>query len=112
MSSCHIFSLADPNPVPSVFLYDVIEDYGESCCGHSLHTWDDGERMLVRCRECGAYVLIQRSEFHSFSDAPDSYYIDYFDVSGAEEARELNQRYDGYALESSFTGKHIALVIR
>lgn len=107
MGSCHIFNISDINSIRKIFHYDVIENYGDSCNGHSLHTWDDGERLLVKCKECGAYVLIQFSEFHSFSDEPDAYYTDYFDVSGAEEVRELNQKYDGFELEREFSGKHI-----
>ena len=83
--------------------FEIIENYGDEAYGHILHTWDDGERMLARCRKCGGYILIQKSEFHSFSDdGADSYYTDYFPVNGTEEVDELNRKYDGFALETSF----------
>lgn len=107
---CHIFGWYNKlrrKTVPRWFRYDIVEDYGDSCNGHLLHTWDDGKRILVRCRMCGCYVLIQRSEFHSFTDAPDAYYIDYFAVSDPEEARMLNQKYNGSQLELEFEGPHI-----
>lgn len=106
---CHIFSQNDTKNLFHTFKYDVVEDYGDTCNGHPLHTWDDGKRMLVRCKTCGAYVLIQRSEYHSFTDAPDGYYLAYFSVSGPADARELNRKYDGFQLETQFKEPHIAI---
>ena len=85
---------------------ETVEDYGDRCGEHFLHTWDDGRRILLRCKACGGYVLLQKSEFHSFSD-DDSYYNDYFPVSGPEEAAELNRKYDGFGIESKFPGRYI-----
>ena len=36
--------------------WDWIESYGDSAYGHYLHTWDDGERALLRCRKCGGLI--------------------------------------------------------
>lgn len=109
---CHIFKWYNKfrkKSLPNRFHYEILEDYGDSYNGHPLHTWDDGKRMLVRCKKCGCYVLIQRSEFHSFTDEPDAYYIDYFAVSGPEEASALNREFDGFRLETEFAGPHIAI---
>ena len=43
---------------------------------------------------------MQKSEFHGSES--DSYYTDYFPVSGAREARLLNETYDGFEIEKSF----------
>ena len=77
-----------------------VEDYGDRCEGHFLHTWDDGYRRLLRCRACGGYLLLQSSEFHGFRD-DDSYYSDYFPVSGPEEAAERR----GMTVSEMFVGK-------
>ena len=87
---------------------EIVENYGDRCAGHFLHTWDDGCRILYRCKACGGYVLEQRSEFHSFSDnSSDGYYKDYFPVSGPEEAEELNERYSGFEIEREFEGRYL-----
>ena len=57
--------------------YEVVEKYGDECNGKYLHTWHDGERFLCRCKNCGGYILIQRSELHS-AYGDDSYYVDFF----------------------------------
>lgn len=64
---------------------------------------------MVKCKDCGSYVLIQQSEFLSFTDAPNGYYTDYFAVDGPDEAQELNLKNDGFQLESHFNGPHITL---
>ena len=79
-----------------------LADYGSFQYGHSLHTWDDGERFLAKCGRCGGYILIQSSEFHSFTDSDDSFFTDFFPVSSPEEAEELNRRYDGFQIERDF----------
>lgn len=81
-----------------------IEDFGDYCNGHYLHTWDDGHRYLCRCKECDALVLVQFSEFHAYDD---SYYKDYFHVNSREEAIEINQKYDGYQVERESNLKRI-----
>ena len=84
--------------------YEVVERYGDMCGDIVLHTWDDGERFLGKCRRCGGYILIQKSEYHAFDD---DIYVDYFPVSGPEEAHELNRRYSGYMIENSFPGRYL-----
>ena len=79
--------------------YKVVADYGREAHGHSLHTWDDGKRVLAKCKNCGGYLLIQYSEYHGASD---DYYTDYFPVSSPVEVNEINQKYDGFALEFEF----------
>lgn len=86
----------------------LVEDYGHSAYGHPLYTWDDGGRCLVRCGKCGGYILIQSSEFHSFSDnSDDSYYTDFFPVSSPEEAEDLNIKYDGFSIETEFRDRYL-----
>ena len=84
--------------------FEKIRDFGDYQYGHYLHTWDDGYRVLVKCRSCGGYILIQSSEYHGFDD---DYYTDYFPVSSEEEADELNRKYSGYAIEFEFKEKYL-----
>lgn len=85
---------------------EVVEDYGSSCNGHQLHTWDDGGRVLLRCKACGGYLLRQDSEFHGF-ESDDAYYTDYFPVSGPEEAGRLNAELDGWQIERRFGRRYL-----
>ena len=80
--------------------HELVTDYGGAAHGHRLHTWDDGYRMLMRCKTCGGFYLLQASEFHGMED--DDYYTDYFPVDGPEEADELNRLYDGFEIEEKF----------
>ena len=79
--------------------WEVVEDFGDFKYDHPLHTWDDGKRILGKCKECGQLILLQKSEYHDFNNGDDSSYVDYFAVSSIEEADELNKRFDGYDLE-------------
>ena len=98
---CVAFEMEDANKALQHMDREVIEKYGRKCNGHFLFTWDDGERILYRCKACGGFILAQFSEFHSFND-DDKYYDDFFPVSGPEEAEEINNRYDGWQIEESF----------
>lgn len=82
---------------------EQVQFYGSVCGNNNLYTWDDGYRTLMRCKNCGGYILVQISEFHGMED--DMYYADYFPVSGPEEAGLLNREYDGFAIEEKFPGK-------
>ena len=104
---CIAFELADPKEAYDHLNYELVEDYGDYAYGHYLHTWDDGHRFLARCRGCGGYILIQCSEYHSFTDAPDGYYTDWFPVKAPEEADMLNQKFDGFAIEREFEGRYL-----
>lgn len=84
----------------------VVEDYGDNCNGHFLHTWDDGHRMLMRCGLCGRYVLCQISEFHGKDDA---YYVDYFPLESREQADEFNEKYNGFQIEEVFDKPWVAV---
>ncbi len=86
--------------------YEKVTEYGDEAYGHFLYTWDDGERLLARCKKCGGYILIQRSEYHGFTD-DDSYYTDFFPVDSPEEADELNRRYDGFSIEREFPKRYL-----
>ena len=104
---CHIFEFEDPQDAYDAMDVENIEDYGDVQYGHFLHVWDDGKRMLKRCRKCGAYILYQRSEYHGFSD-DDSYYSDWFPVDGPDDADRLNKEFDGWSIEREFQGKWLA----
>lgn len=106
MAKCIAFKMKDVNEAFAHMDYELVCNYGDYANGHYLHTWDDGERLLVKCRNCGGYALIQRSEFHNFSGC-DSYYTDYFPVDSETKAKEYNQKYDGYDLENEFKGKYM-----
>ena len=106
--ACIAFKLSDLADAWEHMDIEIVKDYGDFAYGHLLHTWDDGKRMLARCKKCGGYILIQKSEFHSFSDfSSDSYYTDYFPVGGFADADKLNREYDGFSLESEFPSRYI-----
>lgn len=104
---CIAFKFADPREAYGHMKYDLVKDYGGFAYGHYLHTWDDGNRFLARCRNCGGYILIQSSEYHSFTDAPDGYYTDWFPVESPEEADMLNQKFDGFMIEREFEDRYL-----
>ena len=104
---CHIFMMDSADEAYKEMDFETVIDYGDEQYGHYLHVWDDGGRKLLKCRKCGAYVLMQKSEYHSFTEAPDGYYTDWFPVSGPEEADELNRKYGGLALEQNFAGRNL-----
>lgn len=105
MKTCKAFKITDPVEQEK-HLHKIvkIEDFGDYCNGHYLHTWDDGRRYLCRCPECDALILVQFSEFHACED---SYYKDYFPVESREEAISLNERYDGWQIERDYEGQRI-----
>lgn len=82
----------------------LVADYGDMCEGHCLHTWDEGGRTLLRCNECGGYLLRQVSEFHGRGD---SLYEDYFPVDSPEQAEELNRTLDGWQIEREFGRRYL-----
>lgn len=106
MAKCIGFQMKSVEEAIEHMDYEVVRDYGDYAYGNCLYTWDDGERFLARCKKCGGYLLIQHSEFHSFT-GDDSYYTDYFPVDSEQEAEELNKQYDGSAIEEKFPGKYI-----
>ena len=108
MSICKAFLMDDPKEAYAHIRknFETMTEYGDFAYGHALYTWDDGHRTLGRCRECGALIMIQRSEFHSFTD-DDSYYADFFPIGSVREAEQLNRDYDGFAIERSFPRRYL-----
>ena len=104
---CRAFDLEDVEKAWEHLDLVIVKDYGEYAYGHFLHTWDEGKRMLAQCRSCGGFILIQKSEFHSFSGGDDSYYADYFPVEDEKEAEQLNRMYDGFEIEKNFSGRYL-----
>ena len=82
-----------------VFFYGAAYYNPKGRLEHYLHTWDEGARSLVKCKKCGAFFLVQDSEYHGRED---SYYTDWYQVEGEKEAERLNAMFDGYALESRY----------
>ncbi len=93
---CHIYENADAKEAYDSFRGELIKEYGDDVTlddGTVLHgnyMWDDGSRSLVRCKKCGGLLIMQSSEYHSFSDSPDGYYKDWIPVASEEEADLLN----------------------
>ncbi len=86
---------------------ELVEDYGGFCNDHYLYIGDDGKRLLYKCKRCGGFILAQCYEV--FGEFDDEYFVDYFPVSGQEEAADLNERYDGHQIKELFAGKYITL---
>jgi tetratricopeptide (TPR) repeat protein len=107
---CCIFSFPDADAAARNFDFEIVESYGDAyrdCHGkvvHYLHTWDDGDRTLIRCRKCGALLLRQDSEIHDMSYGNDSYYTRLVPVESRDEALAYNKKYSGYALENEYKG--------
>ena len=102
MAKCLAFEMDDLRAAWKHMKLEVVEDYGDHAYGHYLHCFDDGKRELRRCKTCGGYVLVQKSEFHSFSDGNDDYYTDYYPVEDVQEADEINRNYNGDKIEDAF----------
>ncbi len=106
MAYCICFDMEDVSQAMEHMECEYVQSYGDEAYGHLLYTWDDGERILARCKKCGGFILIQKSEYHGFSD-DDSYYTDYFPVDSPEEADELNRKYDGFSIETKLPKKYL-----
>ncbi len=93
---CHIYDIEDAKEAYVSFKGELVKEYGDDVAledGKVLHDnymWDDGSRYLVRCRKCGGLLIMQTSEFHSFTDGPDGYYKDWIPAASVEEADLLN----------------------
>ncbi|HEX3023261.1 MAG TPA: hypothetical protein VHP81_12825, partial [Lachnospiraceae bacterium] len=102
---CCIFGFDNIEEAVKAMNFEFIKDYGDTFLNedgsikHYLHTWDDGERRLVRCKNCGAYFIRQASELHG---SEDSYYIDWYQVESPDIAEKLNEIYSGWALEAEY----------
>ncbi len=83
--------------------YERVRFYGSTFEGKRLHTWDDGSRTLYRCKDCGAYILVQESEVHM----PDHTYITIIPVEDERHAEHINRTVSAYELEMNYPGKTI-----
>lgn len=104
MKICCTFEIENARKAGNALDCEVIERYGDTCEGHPLFCWDSGSRRLVRCRKCGALLLVQSSEYHGFGD---DYYVDYFPVESREQALQFNCEWDGFALEQNYEGVYL-----
>lgn len=110
MEKCIAFEMEDAKKALNHIKenWEEIEEYDNHKYGHPLYVWDSGCRVLGRCKSCNKLILYQCSEFHG-QDGNDSYYDDYFPVSSAEEAEELNKKYDGFEIESNLDKKWLCI---
>lgn len=99
---CCLFQ-KEPLSVPKFFEnMELLIDYGgeyfysDGSLRHRYYVWDDGDRTLQRCKNCGALFLVQSDEYHG----PDSndLYIDCFPVDSREQADQINREYSGFDL--------------
>ncbi len=103
---CHIYEIPDAYKAYDEIKVGWAKEYGDNVSledGTVLHwnyVWDDGKRFLIRCKACGGLLLIQCSEFHSFTDDPDGYYEDWIPVSSVEESDLLNILYGPWELDN------------
>lgn len=70
-----------------------------------LYRWDDGKdgyRKLARCKNCGAYFLVQCYKLSKFADSEAHMHEDWYAVSDEAEADKLNHKYTGPQLEREF----------
>ena len=105
MSKCIAYNMKDVLEAWKHMKCEVVEDYGRKAYGHYLFVWDEGGRILLRCKNCGGYVLRQDSEFHGMED--DDYYTDFFFVDSPEEADELNRKYSGEEIEFEYSDRFL-----
>ena len=102
---CHIFEYDNVEEAVKAMDFETIKEYGDEFLNedgsvkHYLHTWDDGERELLRCKKCGAYFIRQDSEYHSFDD---SYYTDWFQIEIPNDAEKLNELFNGWEIERKY----------
>ena len=83
----------------------VVARYGSTYEGKWLHLWDEGDRTLFQCLSCGGCFLVQRSSFFGQNNITR---IDYFPVTGPDEAESLNHRWDGWQIENSFPERYLS----
>ena len=88
--------------------FDDVEDFGGAGEGY---TWGDGNRKLLRCRNCGALFLNYRISFLSMGYDSDSITYSYLlPVAGRSEALEYMDKYIGpVGLSDSYEGLKIWL---
>ena len=99
---CCAFKKDDPEEAKRDFINNLkfIEDYGSSL---RVHTCDSGERWLAKCKKCGCYVIVQQSE----TWYTDHDYYDYIPVLSLKHGRYVNEKYDGYEIETKYPYKKL-----
>lgn len=110
MKLCCVFSYDTPYKAINHFEYDVVRDLGnkvyndDGSIKHSTYAWDSGGRKIIQCKKCNAIFLYQWSEFHDSIGDQDSFYENYFLVESFTEAISLNNKHNGFELETKHTG--------
>ena len=101
---CHVWEMEDAGEARKSFRGTVVREYDEytdledGTVLHWNYMWDEGDRYLLRCNECGGLMMVQKSEFHSCFD-DDDYYSDQIPIASVEEGDLLNILWDGLDME-------------
>ncbi len=107
LKPCIAFDMEDAREAYHHMSFITVEDYGGRIYGHDVHVLKSGSRSLLCCENCGGYALGQYSEYWNPVSKERKDYVDYFPVSGPEEADELNRKYDGSAIEKEFPKRYL-----
>jgi hypothetical protein len=114
---CCIFSFETAEEALGNLDFEILELYGnkqynlDGTYKHSLHSGDEGGRMLIRCKKCGALFLRQYSKYDSESEGipgPNGHYTCFFPVKNREEALDYNERYDKISIKYDYQGIWLA----
>lgn len=108
---CKAFGMESPNAAYNHLVGEnrvKIRDYGDRYNAHFLHCDDDGKRILFWCKECEAFYLMQKSEFHGMGD--DIYSSAFFNISGYEEADNWNNLFNGDELLEKYPYKYLSVM--
>ncbi len=105
---CHIYQIGNPQEAGNGLDYEGIKGYGdETYIGshrvHVNHEMEDGWRGLVRCKKCGALLLVQHSSYEAMDSDYDGSFYDWIPVWSEREADLLNLYLDADELANSQT---------
>jgi len=107
---CCLFDFENISQAHIQMNFKMIRDFGDTAYNsdgsvkHYLHTWDDGDRILVQCQNCGAFFIVQSSEYHGQED---SYYRDWYQVEDEQRAIVINNMLGGWDLENKYNAPWI-----
>ena len=111
MKRCCLFSYNTAEEAMAQKPFKRIEVFGnkqlnpDGTVKHWLHSGENGERMLVKCKKCGALFLWQSSYMTWRNDTV--YHELILPVENRETALEYNEKYNGWFLESNYCGLYI-----
>ena len=109
---CHIYNSPDIEQDVKDWDTESVKGYGEETrfpdgtIAHENYECDDGGRGLVRCKKCGALLLVQYSDYEAMDSDYDGHYADWIPVWSEEEADLLNLYLDPKEF-AEFPEKHL-----